>query len=166
MNRAFLFSKKKYIQEMQKKMIGTVYAITSARGTYIGSTCKSLARRLSEHMHMRRRWLAGEAHFTSSFDVLAVPHTISELERGEFNTPRELRRREGTYIRERECVNRSVAGRTPHEYFLENRARRIGFLHSKKQCECGCDVSVRNLARHRRTSETHKKNIADISNTQ
>ena len=149
-----------------KKMIGTIYAISSANGTYIGSTFKSLARRLSEHLHMRRRWLAGEAHYTSAFDVLALPYTISQIENGQFDSHRELRRLEGQYIRQRECVNRYVAGRTPHEYFVENRDRRIGFLQSKKVCECGCQVSVRNLARHRKTSETHKKNVVENENTQ
>lgn len=152
--------------DQKQKMIGRVYQIVSPNGTYIGSTFKSLQRRLSEHMHMRSRWLSGVAHYTTSFDVLSAPHAISELCNGEFDSTRDLRRLEGQYIRQRECVNRYVAGRTPHEYFIENRDRRIGFLQSKKVCECGCEVSARNIARHRRTSETHKKNVARYSNTQ
>ena len=147
-------------------MIGRVYQIVSPNGTYIGSTFKSLARRLSEHLHMRSRWLSGDAHYTTSFDVLAAPYSISEIETREFDSNRDLRRLEGQYIRQRECVNRYVAGRTPHEYFVENRARRIGFLRSKRVCECGCEVSVRNIARHRKTSETHKKNVVQNQNTQ
>ena len=35
----------------------------------------------------------------------------------------ELRRREGYWIKSEKCINKFVAGRTPHEYYEENRTR-------------------------------------------
>ena len=116
---------------------------------------------------------------------------IELLELYPCNSRAELEAREGHYIRSEECVNRTHIGRTNKEYYWENieyfkergKAWReqnkeyknttdrkyreenkeaiTAKLKEKKQCECGCWVSRRNFASHKK-SPKHKELMEQI----
>jgi len=102
----------------------------------------------------------------TSFEILEfVDHQIELLETFPCNSKDELSAREGYYIRTTNCVNKCIAGRTDAEYREENREQYTEYqkqyyennkekLNTKIECECGCHVTRRNLARHK-TSKKH-----------
>ncbi len=91
---------------------------------YIGSTCQSLAKRMYEHKKKYKSWiervqLHGKgAQYMTSFEVFETGNEvrIELVEKPEVTCREELFAREGHYIRQLECVNKRVAGRTMKEY--------------------------------------------------
>lgn len=103
---------------------GKIYAIRSHQtdNVYIGSTCDALHKRLYAHREFKRRFDAGESHYTTSFDILSYDdHYIELVENCPCSSKIELHRREGQIIRDTEnCVNKYIAGRTSAEYRRDN----------------------------------------------
>ena len=99
---------------------------------YIGSTTKeTVAQRLSEHVSKYKRWLRLEKAATnySSFEIIKNGnYKIYLIELFPCNSKDELTSREGELIRQFKldltCVNNNVAGRTKHEYEIENKSKR------------------------------------------
>jgi len=104
-----------------------IYKITSeASGlTYYGSTTMSLYNRMIRHRAAYQRYTTGASvAFTSSFMVLGHDDAeISLVEIYSCNSNRELCEREGHYIRNNECVNLNIAGRTTQQYYQDNKER-------------------------------------------
>jgi len=104
---------------------GKIYCIRSHKTDeiYIGSTAqKTLARRMTNHRTKYKRFLQGKIKKqTTSFKILEHNDAYIELI---CNCPcenkQELQRTEGKYIRERDCVNKKIAGRNPREYRKDN----------------------------------------------
>ena len=59
--------------------------------------------------------------YITSYEVLKEEHTIEVIYEGEFETIEDLRRMEGHYIRDIDCVNRQVSGRTHKEWEEDNK---------------------------------------------
>ena len=108
---------------------------------------------------------------------------IELLEPFPCNSRAELEAREGHHIRNTECVNRIQCGRTSKQYYLDtidhhkkmgkewrekNRELKIEQdtlyrqehkeeiatkLKEQKRCECGCYVSLRNMATHKKSQK-------------
>ena len=106
---------------------------------------------------------------------------IELLETYPCNSRAELLAREGHYIKNTECINKQIPTRTKQQYYQDTkeiqRPRRQEYrektkehkkivdseyrkqnkeylttkLKEKKLCECGCEVSTRNLASHKRS---------------
>jgi hypothetical protein len=95
---------------------------------YIGSTCEpTLAKRLAKHRANYKDWVRNGKGYMTSFEILATGRGKIELiEKCDVNSRDELRAREGHWIRELECVNKVVVGRTRKEYnqLPENKERR------------------------------------------
>jgi len=89
---------------------------------YVGSTArKYLSTRFGGH-----RYLYNKGNYCISavkvFDEYGVENCIIELiENYPCADRHELHRREGELIRERNCVNKSIAGRTKQEYRADNK---------------------------------------------
>ena len=84
---------------------------------YIGSTTQSLAKRMHEHRADYRIWVKHEKNYLTSFKILETGREKIELiEKCDVSSRDELRAREGHWIRELDCVNKNVAGRTWKEY--------------------------------------------------
>ena len=112
-------------------IIGKIYSIRSHQTSdiYIGSTTQQLCRRFTNHKAHYKQWLNGQISYTTSFSILEYDDAYIELiEETEFKSKDELRQREGHYIRNTNCVNKQVAGRSKQEWdkqFYENNKKQI-----------------------------------------
>ena len=92
--------------------------------SYIGSTTYPLEARLAKHIINHYCYKKDNAKYSyySSFKILdANDYKIELLEECNCKNKRELERLEGKYIKENECVNMCIAGRTRTEYRNDNR---------------------------------------------
>lgn len=110
-----------------------IYKIWSHLGDkiYIGSTTKEY---LSQRMDTHRSKYKCKTNNTKSiilFDEYGLDNCkIELLEAKECNTKDELLKLEGKYIRELECVNKCISGRTRKEHYQDNKEQ---ILEDKKQ---------------------------------
>jgi len=92
---------------------------------YIGSTCEELSQRMARHRLKYKSFLSGNYSRVSSFDLFneyGVENCKVELiEYYKCDTLQELRRKEGEHMKNTECVNKNVAGRTVKEYHEDNK---------------------------------------------
>ena len=105
-----------------------VYKIWSTQGDkiYVGSTTKQyLSQRMDNHRRSYRAWKNETYHFVSSFKLFEEYGlencSIELLEAKNCKSKDELHQLEGKYIRELECVNKCIAGRTVKEYLEDNK---------------------------------------------
>jgi hypothetical protein len=117
-----------------------VYKIWSTQGDkiYIGSTCKEyLSQRMVSHRKDYNGWKNTENRFMSSFllfDEYGLENCFIELlEAKECKSKDELRKIEGKYIRELECVNKRIAGQTKKEYYENSIEVRKRYYENNKQ---------------------------------
>ena len=114
---------------MPKYQNGKIYTIRSRSRPdliYIGSTTQGLAMRFGKHNANYRYWLNGKTYEATSFRVIEVGDAYIELlENFPCNTREELCAREGHHMREIDCVNRYIAGRTIREWREDNRDARL-----------------------------------------
>jgi hypothetical protein len=103
---------------------GRVYAIRSHQTTdiYIGSTKQILSKRMSDHRKEQKLYLKTNKKYMTSFDIIKYKDAYIEiLFEGEFESINALRAKEGEYIREMECINKRIEGRTQQEYYEDNK---------------------------------------------
>lgn len=102
---------------------GKIYKITSAGGCYIGSTTRDIQERLRGHKSQRIQELEGKKIHGSARAVMCHPdYKIELVELFPCATKQELLDREAFHIRNIECVNRYIPGRTPQIYAQEHKA--------------------------------------------
>jgi len=103
---------------------GKIYSIRSYQTDeiYIGSTCTSLSKRLYKHKDVYKRYNEGKRkHIVSAFEILKYDDCYIELiELYPCNSKIELHKREGELIREMDCVNKFIPGRTMKQYYIDN----------------------------------------------
>ena len=105
-------------------MIGYVYVIRSHQtdDIYFGSTTQMLCKRMAKHRESYRYWLDDKYHYVSSFEILKHEDAYIELvETVNFENKKELHAREGHHIRENNCVNKNIMGRTEAEWREANK---------------------------------------------
>ena len=106
---------------------GKIYKITDIAYTkmYIGSTTQSLAKRFSLHKSKYKLWQDGKYHKITVYDIFnefGIENCKIELiEEFPCHNRMELERKEGEHIKDSECVNKIVAGRTGEEYRQDNK---------------------------------------------
>ena len=106
--------------DYQKGKIYKLYS-PSKNLVYYGSTIKSLSQRLANHTY----------EYRTKTDRLCQGHLVLEcddykielVEDFPCNNKQQLERREGEYIKNNECVNKYVAGRTKKEWNLDNKEK-------------------------------------------
>jgi hypothetical protein len=101
---------------------GRVYSIRSHQTTdmYIGSTTQPLCKRMADHRRVYKSFLSKKGNYVTSYEIVKYADAYIELLfEGEFESLDNLRKKEGEYIREMECVNRCIAGRTRQEWQKE-----------------------------------------------
>ena len=130
---------------------------------YVGSTIDTLAKRIGNH----RRTTDYRA--TSLYNAVQGDWDnwyIELYEEHPCNNKQELERREGQVIREIATINKNIVGRTPKEYYQDNRDE---LLERKKEynqnnrekisqqrkeiikCNiCGCEITKFHLKRHQK----------------
>ena len=114
---------------------GKIYVIRSHQTdqVYIGSTTQSLAKRFSCH---KSNYKINKLDI-SSFEILKYDDAYIELiEEYPCDNKMMLNRREGEIIRQNNCVNKFIAGRTRQEYEEENkdkiREQKKGYYQANK----------------------------------
>ena len=108
-----------YIKLRSKLDKAKIYKITdnSNGNAYIGSTCRSLKERLSEHKGHCKRYLKGLYNNTRSFVIIKNDdYKLELIETCNIKTKQELLQRERYFIENNECINKNIPGRTDKEY--------------------------------------------------
>ena len=144
---------------------GKIYRIVGENGlTYIGSTTHKLSYRLTSHKCHYKKYLDGESKYLTSFEIIKTgQYRIELIESFPCDSRDELNAREGHYIRQMDCVNKVIPGRTKKEY-RENNREKISELkkeyyqnnkekikewkNQKHECPCGGRYSNVNKALH------------------
>jgi len=96
---------------------GLIYKITDNNNTktYYGSTTKTLQQRFRLHKNAYKRYNVNKHNKVSIFDIFnefgCENCKIELVENVEVNDKKELREREGHYIRNNECINKNISGR-------------------------------------------------------
>ena len=159
---------------MASLLRGKIYKIVCniTGEVYIGSTTKTLNERLRTHEYDYTHFLRGSSNFVSSFNIIERgDYRIELIEECEVESKDELRRIEGQYQRDFDCVNKQIAGRTEEEY-REDHKRKIKDYHKqyyeehkgelnmrrseKFDCECGGKYSRTNKAKHFKSNKHQK----------
>ena len=108
---------------------GKIYKITDIgyNKCYFGSTCEELSQRMARRRYKYPQYLKGKMDKVSVFklfDEFGVENCKIELvELYPTNSKSELQRREGHYIKNNDCVNKRIEGRTDKEYREDNKER-------------------------------------------
>ena len=103
-----------------------IYKIVSDNlpGTsYIGSTTRTLAQRLSKHVCESKANSNSKKGCTSKFIIAAGNHHIIWIEDCPCDNIEQLKARERYYIETSMCVNKSIPGRTQKEWRQANAER-------------------------------------------
>lgn len=116
---------------------GRIYKITcsSTNKVYVGSTTQPLSKRLARHVEDYQLWKAGvKKSYMTSFEILeGGTYRIELIEYFPCTTVEELRAREGKHIREIDCVNKTVPGRTRKEYRQDNKEKIREYCEKNKE---------------------------------
>ena len=124
---------------MSKYQNGKIYKITDLgyNKCYIGSTCESLCKRMGRHRREYKQYCNANSkrksfpRSMSLFDEYGVENCKIELIEDYPTDKREdLLKREGFYIKNIDCLNKIVSGRTKKEYYDDTREHQ---LEHKKQ---------------------------------
>ena len=132
---------------------GKIYCIRShqTNDIYIGSTTQPLSVRMAGHRRKCKHWKEGKGHYVTSFGLLQYDDCYIELiEEYPSNSKMELERREGELIREMDCVNKIVVGRTIQEWKEDNREK---LLQGKRE-----DYQRNKERYNKRSKEDYHKN--------
>ena len=130
---------------------GKIYAIKSylTEQVYVGSTCEiNLSSRMAQHRSGFRKYTRIGGSCTTSRLILQHGDAYIELlELFPCNTKDELLKREGHHIRNTNCVNKIMPGRTPLEYRIDNaesiKQWRIDNAESIKQWRIDNDAYIK-----------------------
>ena len=131
---------------------------------YVGSTELTLNKRFSKHKTQ---------HCTSQEILKHADAEIELLECYECEDEKQLKKREGEYIKQYNCVNERIAGRTKKEYYQDNKEAIAEYyrenkeelnkkhkqyyennkekINEKFECPCGGRYTRYNKAKHFRT---------------
>tara|TARA_R110002012_G_scaffold2722_1_gene12903 strand:- start:223 stop:732 length:510 start_codon:yes stop_codon:yes gene_type:complete len=108
---------------------GSIYKLYNEFGTYYGSTTKSLKDRLNRHKCQAKN---KKCSSNILFQDGSIPK-IELLEEVEFDDISVLRNREAYYIRNLECINKHIPGRTKKEWRDEHKKDRKNYYQNNKE---------------------------------
>ena len=103
---------------------GKIYTLRSHQTdkVYVGSTCTPLPKRLYSHRGEYKRWKDGQNYYCTAWEIVQFEDCYIELHETYLcQSKAELHRREGEIIREIDCVNKRIEGRTDAEYREDNK---------------------------------------------
>ena len=155
---------------------GKIYTIRSHKTplVYVGSTIeKYLSKRMTKHRSSYKQYKKHGKKYCASFDILEIDENcyIELYEEYPCDNKQQLDKREGQVIRELDCCNKRIAGRTPREWYAENKQKRNekdrryrqnnkekikANKNQKHNCECGGKFTSVNKAQHMK-SKKHRE---------
>jgi hypothetical protein len=145
---------------MEKLKIGKIYKIidNTNGNVYIGSTTKTLNRRLSYHKSEYNRYLNSKSKHTTSFEIIKNnDYRIELIKYVIYKDKIELLQRERYYIEKNTCINKKIPLRTDKEYRIDNKERKKEsnkqYRSIKYQCECGSSICQDAKQRHFRSKK-------------
>jgi len=100
-----------------------IYKITDNKNNecYIGSTTKSLAERLAHHRYAYKNGNGNLMSF-GLFNKYGLENCkINLLMNYPCHNRKDLEKKEGEFIRNIDCINKYIAGRTKKQYYKENK---------------------------------------------
>jgi hypothetical protein len=112
--------------DYQQSKIYKIINIDNNKDVYVGSTCKTLEERYSEHMRSLKK--SQKQHYPLYQAINSIGHEKFKIElicNYPCNNINELRKKEGEYIKSIGTLNSLVAGRTDKEYYLDNKEKMI-----------------------------------------
>ena len=94
---------------------------------YYGSTTQTIAQRLTKHKSAHKIYNQDNNKvYCSSYLILdCEDYKIELIEECSYNNKSQLSKKEGEYIKNNECVNKQIAGRTKIEYDKEYKINNI-----------------------------------------
>ena len=130
---------------------------------YYGSTCQPLSKRLSTHKQDYHRYKDRRKEIPITlckiFDEYGVENCKIELvELFSCNSKEELHKREGEFIRENECVNKFIPGRTQAEYAREHRPEAAARMRKFRQ-QLSEEKKEAIRQKHKEYTEKHKEEL-------
>lgn len=159
-----------------------IYKIESKSGEgqiYVGSTTKDyLSQRFDKHRSEYKSWIndKNSSQYITSYKIfdeygLDNCHIIL-LESYPCNTSDEKKAREAYYIKQLDCVNKFIPGRSQKEYYNDNkeyileinRAYKLKHkdeLNKKYICECGGKFTSHQKSRHLQSTK-HKNYLTSL----
>ena len=149
---------------------------------YIGSTSKTLEKRLSGHKASYKKWIEdNNCYYTTSFEILKFNECVIELiESCIYIDKLERNEKEGYYIKLNKliCVNKKIEGRTAKQYnneysdihkeqrkqyFKEYKASHRKQLNEKHTCDiCKSIYTYQHKKRHEKSNK-HIKKLNQVS---
>ena len=121
---------------------GKIYKITSENydKIYIGSTCRTLKKRINKHKYDMRQYIKQNpsSYYCSSYELCEEhDYKIELIKNYPCNSEQELRREEGRWqlLNKDIIVNKYIAGRTKKEY--DNTEKRKASKKKHNQSEKG-----------------------------
>ena len=137
--------------------MANIYRIDGGGLTYVGSTIQTLNRRLLYHKCAYRKWKRGVCNYCYSFKLLDHGHEITLIEEC---TEEARKEREGYWIRNLNCVNKRIEGRTDRQYYQDNldrikqyRLENAEWSKEKFECPCGGTHTRQNKTTHFKTKK-------------
>ena len=119
---------------------------------------------MTNHRTNYKNYLDGKQNYVSSYEILKHGDAYIELiYEGEFESKSEMQKREGQEIRNTNCVNKYITGRTYqewrndnketiaeqlHDYYEQNKPKIAEQKKQKFNCECGGHFTQVNKARY------------------
>lgn len=103
---------------------GKIYKIVCnvTGDVYVGSTCRTLASRLSEHKTSLRNYLNGKSNYITSYKVLENNnYNIKIIKLFPCASKKELYSEESIHIKAIECVNKCIPNRSLKEWRADNK---------------------------------------------
>ena len=113
---------------MPNYQLGKIYKIESnqCEQVYVGSTCeKYLSNRLSGHKTQYKGYMIGKyMRYLTSYELLKYNDAkIYLIEDFPCDRKEQLHAREGYWIKELDCINKRIAGRTQKQYNQDNKEK-------------------------------------------
>ena len=142
--------------------------ITNTNDIYIGATTtKYLCSRLAEHKHNYKLWknkLITKCYSFDIFDKYGVDNChIVLLESFNAIDKNQLNQKELFYIKNNNCVNKYLPGRTKKQYYFDNYNKILEHKNFKNNCECGGKYTNTNKCSHF-NSNKHNKYVNETKN--
>ena len=93
---------------------------------YVGSTCETLSRRISNHRANYKCKRFYSSH--DIFDKYGMDNCkILLIENYSCNSKEELLKKEGEYIKQLNCINKNISGRTKKEWYEDNKDKKKAY---------------------------------------
>ena len=134
-----------------------VYKLSNDNGVYYGKT-NNIKCRMYKHRSIHNNCCSKVL-----FENLEKGVKIDILET--FDNEESAALCENQYIKNNynECVNKVIPLQTRHQHYINNKERLLNDKKMRITCECGCQISKRHIARHKKSIK-HQNLINNMNN--